>query len=216
VSVGAPESMRDTADSGLPTGFRSVGFLLVVSGPSGVGKGTLVDRLIAARPDCSLSISATTRARRAHETDGVQYFFLSRDEFERRRGEGHFLESAEVHGQLYGTPRAFVEERLRQGRIVVLEVDVQGGASVRKARPEAVTVFIMPPSVDALRQRLLRRNSDSAETVELRLQNAPGEIAQWVDYDYVVVNDELDQALNHLIAIVDAEQARVKRTRVNL
>jgi len=209
--VGAAESMRDTTDSGLPTGFRSVGFLLVVSGPSGVGKGTLVDRLIAARPDCSLSISATTRARRAHETDGVQYFFLARDEFERRRGEGHYLESAEVHGQLYGTPRAFVEERLRQGRIVVLEVDVQGGASIRRADKSAVSVFVSPPSIDALRQRLLGRGTDRPEVVDQRLRNAPTEMAQMREYDYVVLNDDLEQATTRLVAIVDAERSRVSR-----
>ena len=211
--MGAAESVRGTEETRLPAGFRAVGFLLVVSGPSGVGKGTLVERLIAVRPDCSLSISATTRARRPHETDGVQYFFLSREEFERRREAGLFLEWAEVHGQLYGTPRAFVEERLGGGRIVVLEVDVQGGASIRRADRSAVSVFLSPPSIDALRQRLLGRGTDRTEVVEQRLRNAPAEMAQMREYDYVVLNDDLELATARLVAIVDAERSRVSRLK---
>lgn len=211
--LGAAESMPGTEETRLPAGFRPVGFLLVVSGPSGVGKGTLVDRLIAARPDCSLSISATTRARRPHETDSVEYFFLSREEFERRREAGHFLESAEVHGQLYGTPRAFVEERLGEGRIVVLEVDVQGGASIRRSDRSAVSVFVSPPSIDALRQRLLGRGTDRADVVEQRLRNAPAEMAQMLEYDYVVLNDDLELATARIVAIVDAERSRMSRLK---
>jgi guanylate kinase len=160
------------------------------------------------------AISSTTRPRRGIENEGVHYEFVSREEFEKRRAAGYFLETAEVHGHLYGTPAAFVDQNVAAGRVVVLDVDVQGGASMRAVRPDAVSVFIMPPSLDALRQRLLRRDSDDAGTVERRLQNAPGEIAQWVHYEYVVVNDDLDRAVSHLVAIVDAEQARVKRTRV--
>jgi guanylate kinase len=190
------------------------GFLLVLSGPSGAGKGTLVDRLIEARPECSFSVSATTRPRRVGETDGVQYEFVDVPEFVRRRAAGDFLEWAEVHGNLYATPSRFVDEGVRAGRVVVLDVDVQGGASVRTARPEAVSVFIYPPSLDALRQRLLKRSTDSPEVIETRLNNAPGELAQWKDYQYVVVNDDLEQAVRRLVAIVDAERARVARTRV--
>jgi len=190
------------------------GLLLVVSGPSGAGKGTLVERLIAARPECVFSISSTTRPQRPGEADGVQYEFVARDEFERRRSAGWFLEWAEVHGHLYGTPARFVDEQVRAGRVVVLDVDVQGGASVRRARPDAVSAFIYPPSIDALRQRLLKRNTESAETVERRLGAAPGELAEYKEYDYVVMNDALDQAVARLIAIVDAERARVRRLRV--
>jgi len=195
--------------------FTPGGLLLVVSGPSGAGKGTLVDRLTAARPECVFSISSTTRPRREGEVDGVQYEFVMRNEFERRIAQGTFLEWAKVHGQLYGTPARFVDDGVRQGRVVVLDVDVQGGASVRRTRPDAVSVFVYPPSIDSLRQRLLSRGTDGAEVIERRLRNAPGEMAQYVEYDYVIVNDDLEQAASRLIAIVDAERSRVRRLRAS-
>jgi guanylate kinase len=176
-----------------------------------VGKGTLVERLLAARPECVLSISATTRTRRTHETDGVQYYFMALEEFERRQAAGQFLEWAEVYGHLYGTPRAFVDEHLGQGRVVVLEVDVQGGASVRKAQAGAVSVFIMPPTPNALRDRLHERGTDSPEVIERRLENAGRELAQWKEYDYLVWNEDLEPAVARLVAIVDAERSRVGR-----
>ena len=197
----------------IPFEFAPGGFLLVLSGPSGAGKGTLVDRLVAVRPDCIFSISATTRPQRSNEQEGVQYEFVTREEFERRRSAGLFLEWAEVHGHLYATPTKFVDEGVRAGRVVVLDVDVQGGASVRRVRPDAVSVFIYPPSIAALRKRLLQRSTDLPEVVERRLQNAPGELKQYREYDYLVVNDDLDQAVARLMAIVDAERARVRRLR---
>jgi guanylate kinase len=159
------------------------------------------------------SISATTRPQRTNEQGGVQYDFVAREEFERRRSAGQFLEWAEVHGHLYATPARFVDENVKSGRVVVLDVDVQGGASVRRARPDAVSVFIYPPSIDALRQRLLKRNTDAPEVVERRLKNAPGELAEYREYDYLVMNDDLESALAKLVAIVDAERARVRRMR---
>src|SRR5574341_765230 len=165
----------ETPESVIPFRFEPGGLLLVISGPSGVGKGALVDRLMKERPECVFSISATTRPRRVGEVDGVQYEFVTREDFERRRSAGLFLEWAEVHDHFYATPSRFVDEGVRAGRVVVLDVDVQGGASVRRARPDAVSVFVYPPSVDALRQRLLKRNTESPETVERRLGNAPGE-----------------------------------------
>jgi guanylate kinase len=197
----------------LPFQFVPGGFLLVISGPSGAGKGTLVDRLVERRPECVFSISATTRPQRTGEENGVQYEFVSREEFIKRREAGLFLETAEVHGHLYGTPTRFVDDGVRAGRVVVLDVDVQGGASVRKARPDAVSVFIYPPSIDALRQRLMKRDTDAPGVVERRLKNAPGELAQYTHYQYLVMNDALDQALDGLIAIVDAERSRVRRLR---
>lgn len=197
-----------------PAHFEPGGFLLVLSGPSGAGKGTLVERLVAERRECVFSISATTRPRREGESDGVQYEFVTPEEFERRRAAGLFLEWAEVHGHLYATPTQFVDQQVRAGRVVVLDVDVQGGASVRRARADAVSVFIWPPSVDALRRRLRARATDASDVVERRLANAPGELAQFVEYDYLVVNDVLELAVERLVAIVDTERARVKRLRV--
>jgi guanylate kinase len=159
------------------------------------------------------SVSATTRPRRVGEDDGVQYEFVTREEFERRRSAGQFLEWAEVHEQLYATPVRFVDEGVRAGHVVVLDVDVQGGASVRRARPDAVSVFIYPPSIEALRARLLARRTDSPDVVELRLRNAPGELAQYREYDYLVMNDDLEQAGSRLVSIVDSELARVRRLR---
>jgi guanylate kinase len=211
MSMGSTRPAPQAPDRSIPFRFERGGFLLVLSGPSGAGKGTLVDRLIAERPECSFSISATTRPRRPAEQDGVQYEFVSREEFERRRSAGLYLEWAEVHGHLYATPTRFVDEGVKAGRVVVLDVDVQGGASVRRARPEAVSVFIYPPSIDALRQRLLKRNSETPESVERRLGDAPAEMAQYREYDYLVINDDLDTALKRLVAIVDAERARVRR-----
>ncbi|MBI3539326.1 MAG: guanylate kinase [Candidatus Eisenbacteria bacterium] len=201
----------ETMSRAIPFAFAPGGFLLVLSGPSGAGKGTLVDRLVAVRPECVFAISATTRPRRSIEQDGVQYEFVTREEFERRRGAGLFLEWAEVHGHLYATPAQFVDEGVRAGRIVVLDVDVQGGASVRRVRPDAVSVFIYPPSIEALRRRLLQRSTDLPEVVERRLQDAPGELMQYREYDYLVVNDDLEQAVARLVAIVDAERSRVRR-----
>ena len=209
----APGSITGVPATPIPFRFSPGGFLLVLSGPSGAGKGTLVDRLVAARPDCVFSISATTRPRRGNEQEGVQYEFVGREEFERRRSAGLFLEWAEVHGHYYATPARFVDEGVRAGRVVVLDVDVQGGASVRRARPDAVSVFIYPPSVEALRKRLLGRKTDTPEVVERRLQNAPGELKQYREYDYLVVNDELEAAVARLVSIVDAERSRVRRLK---
>lgn len=215
----APESASPNAGaasrgkSAVPFRFEPGGFLLVLSGPSGAGKGTLVDRLIAAHPECTFAISSTTRPRRSTEKEGVQYEFVTREEFEKRRVAGYFLEWAEVHGHLYGTPVRFVDENIAAGRIVVLDVDVQGGASVRRVRPDAVSIFIYPPSVNALRQRLLKRATDAPDVVERRLGNAPGELAEYRHYDYLVMNDDLEQGVRRLLSIVDAERARVRRLR---
>lgn len=207
--VSATEPAARSGDQ-VPFRFRPGGFLLVLTGPSGAGKGTLVDRLIAVRPECVFSVSSTTRVKRGGEREGVQYEFVSRTEFEKRRSAGHFLEWAEVHGELYGTPAKFLDEQVRAGRVVVLDVDVQGGASVRRVRPDAVTVFVYPPSLDALRARLESRGTDSPEVIETRLLNAPGELAQMSHYRYVIMNDDLPRAVASLLAIHDSERAHRK------
>jgi guanylate kinase len=188
-----------------------VGFLLVVTGPSGAGKGTLVEQLLKQRPECVFSVSATTRPRRTTELEGREYFFLSQDEFLQREAQGYFLETAEVHGHLYGTPVGAVDAHVREGKVVVLDVDVQGGASVRRVRPDAVTVFVYPPSLDALRARLESRATDSAEVIEERLRNAPAELAQMSHYRYVIMNDDLQRAVSALVAIHDGERAHRQR-----
>jgi len=185
----------------------AVGFLLVLTGPSGAGKGTLVEHIVKHRPDCVFSVSATTRPKRSTEVEGRDYYFLSQDEFLQREAQGWFLETAEVHGHLYGTPVAAVDEHVREGKVVVLDVDVQGGASVRRVRPDAVTVFVYPPSLDALRARLESRGTDSPEVIETRLLNAPGELAQMSNYRYVIMNDDLQRAVAALLAIHDGERA---------
>ena len=212
-AVGAGPAAGAPAQVARPAPVTGNGFIFVLSGPSGAGKGTLLAYLFQHRPDCVFSVSATTRPRRVSEAEGREYLFLARDEFERRRAAGEFLEWAEVHGNLYGTPVSEVDARLREGKVVVLDVDVQGGASMRRVRPDAVSVFIYPPSLDALHQRLLSRGTDSPEVIAERLGNAPGEIAQWKHYDYVIMNDRLDLAQQQLLAIHDAEYARPHRKR---
>ncbi len=192
-----------------PGRLKAGGFVLVVSGPSGVGKGTLVAALMKARPNCRFSVSATTRPPRRGERHGREYWFLSRAEFEKRRRAGWFLESAKVHDNYYGTPVPEVEKKTRSGHVVVLDIDVQGGASVRRALPEAVSVFVAPPSVAELRRRLLGRATDSAAVIRTRLRNARIEIPEYVHYDYLVVNDRLPDAIAQLIAIHDVERLRV-------
>lgn len=208
--VTPPVAPRELATSGQ----RAKGFILVVTGPSGAGKGTLVSQLLKQRPECVFSVSATTRPRRANEIEGRDYFFLAPDAFEKLRTQGWFLETAEVHGKLYGTPVDEVDARVRDGKVVVLDVDVQGGASVRRVRPDAVSVFVYPPSLQSLRERLQARGTDAPEVIDERLRNAPGELAQSIHYDYIIMNDRLEQACSALIAIHDAEHARTHRARI--
>jgi guanylate kinase len=179
--------------------------VFVITGPSGVGKGTLIRGLMQRIPGLELSVSATTREPRPGEQDGVDYHFLSREEFERRVSQGDFVEHADYAGRRYGTLRSELEQRARAGAAVVLEIEVQGARQVRAAVPDAVLVFIAPPSPQALRERLLARGTDDAEEVERRLRVAEEELRARREFRHVVVNDRLEDALEQLTAIVAGE-----------
>ncbi len=179
--------------------------VFVITGPSGVGKGTLIRGLMERLPQLQLSVSATTRSPRPGERDGVDYHFLTRQEFDRRVLEGAFVEHADYAGRSYGTLRSELEDRVRAGVPVVLEIEVQGARQVRAAMPEAVQVFVAPPSLAALRTRLIGRGTDDAAEVERRLQVAEQELAAQPEFAHVVVNDRLDDALERLGAIAAVE-----------
>jgi guanylate kinase len=186
----------------------------VLSGPSGVGKGEILKRARAhldGPADVVESISVTTRRPRPEEVDGVQFHFRSREEFEAMRERGEFLECAEYVENLYGTPRAWVEEQLAAGRDVVLEIEVQGGLQVRERRPDAILVFVLPPSWEELRRRLEHRRTEPAEARERRMATARRELRHIVEYDYVIINDRLDQAVEAFVSVVRAEHCRAKR-----
>jgi len=184
------------------------GTLYIVAAPSGAGKSSLVNALLEREPGISLSISHTTRAPRPHDHDGEHYHFVNRGVFERMVADGHFLEHAEVFGNLYGTSRAVVEPLLAQGRDVLLEIDWQGARQVRASHPGCVSVFILPPSRAELERRLRTRASDSAATIARRLADSRGEVAHADEFDYVVVNDDFATALAELRAIVTCQRLR--------
>ena len=187
------------------------GILYVVSSPSGGGKGTLIRRVLDVVPDLSYSVSYTTRAPRNGEVDGREYFFVDRGRFEEMIAGGEFLEWANVHGHLYGTARQQVKDEITKGKDIVLEVDVQGAASVKRLGLDSVSVFILPPSLETLRERLQLRGTDSAEELRVRLANAPAELRQYSNFDYVIFNDQVERASAQLAAIISAERARRSR-----
>jgi guanylate kinase len=178
------------------------GRVYVITGPSGVGKGTLIEKLLERLPELELAVSATTRAPRAHERDGEHYHFLDDIEFDRRVNEGDFLEHAEYSGRRYGTLRSELEKRVDEGASVVLEIEVQGARQVERAMPEAVRIFIAPPSEETLRERLVRRGTDQPEQIEARLRVAKAELEAAGEFPYVVRNDELEHAVGELEKIV--------------
>lgn len=179
-----------------------MGRVVVITGPSGVGKGTLIRQLRDRLPEIELSVSATTRKPRPGETQGVDYWFLSPEEFAKRIDEGGFVEHAEYAGNRYGTLRSDLETRTAGGRPVLLEIEVQGARQVRESMPEALTVFIAPPSEDALHTRLIGRGTDSPEQIERRLQTAREELAARDEFDREVTNDRLEDAIEELVQIV--------------
>ncbi|WP_152428648.1 guanylate kinase [Methyloferula stellata] len=189
--------------------------MLILSSPSGAGKTTLTRMLLQTKDlDLTLSISVTTRPRRSSEVDGIHYNFISKKQFEAMRDAGELLEWAEVHGNYYGTPREPVERVLVQGRDVLFDIDYQGTQQVRqKASNDVVTIFILPPSMKELQARLERRAEDSAETIAKRLDNARNEITRWTQYDYVLINDDLQRTFDDLLSILAAERSRAPRLK---
>ena|SRR5437870_1956601 len=187
------------------------GLLIVVSSPSGGGKGTLIDRVLQTVPDVSYSVSYTTRAPRAGEQNAREYFFVSKPAFEEMIQRGEFLEWANVYGYLYGTHRDQVDRERAAGKDIILEIDVQGAESIRGLITEAITIFILPPSFDKLRARLTARGTDSPIDLERRLRGAPAEVKQYRNFQYVILNDDINRASAQLASIVYAERAKRER-----
>ncbi len=189
------------------------GLLLVISGPSGVGKGTLVNALMERNQKIKMSVSATTRAPRPGEIEGVHYFFKTEEEFKAMVDRGEFLEYIHVFGsKYYGTPRSFVEQQLASGYDVILEIDVQGAMKVKQSFPDAVLMFITAPSMSEIKSRLIGRGTETMEQVEKRFATAFEEIKMIPQYDYVIINDVVDVAVHHMEAILEAERCRTSRS----
>ena len=184
------------------------GSLFIVAAPSGAGKSTLVNALLAQEPGIQLSISTTTRPPRPGEQDGVQYHFTSAEDFVARADRGEFLEWAEVHGNYYGTSRLTVEEKMKTGTDILLEIDWQGARQVKKQFPDAAGIFILPPSIEALEERLHKRGTDEPHIITRRLLAAGGEIAHAPEFEYAIINEEFNVALAQLQAIVQATRCR--------
>lgn len=190
--------------------------LIVVSSPSGGGKGTLIDRVLRTVPGVSYSVSYTTRAPRGTEQDGREYVFVSTAAFQEMICRGEFLEWANVYGYLYGTSLAQVERELKAGQDIILEIDVQGATSIREKIIDAVSIFILPPSFELLRQRLVARATDSPADLERRLRGAPAEVEQHRNFQYVILNDDINRASQQLAAVIYAERARRERQEARL
>lgn len=187
------------------------GFLLVISGPSGVGKGTVLHDLMNTQTNLVYSVSATTRKKRDGEIEGVSYFYLNHDEFEQMIAEDKFLEYAHVHNNYYGTPKEFVEKKINEGKIVILEIDVQGALNIKKNTDNGVFIFLAPPSLNELRKRIVGRGTETDEDIKIRMNNAKKELEYIKDYDYIVVNDHLNSAITSVNEIINAEKHRVFR-----
>lgn len=187
------------------------GILIVLSGPSGVGKGTVCKALRECSPDIVYSVSATTRSPRAGEVDGVNYFFKSREHFQQLIEQDQMLEWAEYVGNLYGTPRKFVEDTLNSGKDIILEIEVQGALKVKQKFPNGVFIFLLPPSLTELENRIVGRGTESEETIRSRMSVALEEIAMMEQYDYAIVNDQVDLACQRIRSILTAEHCRKDR-----
>lgn len=187
------------------------GFLLVVSGPSGVGKGTVLHDLMNTQKNLVYSVSATTRNKRDGEIEGVSYFYKTHEEFKQMIDKDEFLEYAEVHNNYYGTPKEFVDRKINEGKIVVLEIDVQGAVNVKKNTDNAVFIFLAPPSLSELKNRIVGRGTETEQDINVRMKNARKELEYIKYYDYLVINDHINSAINSVNEIINAEKHKVFR-----
>lgn len=187
------------------------GKMFVVSGPSGVGKGTVVGKLLAENPQLHLSVSATTRKKREGEAEGVNYYYKTHEEFKKMIDDNQFIEWACFCDNYYGTPKAAIEKHLDDGRDVILEIEIQGAMEVKKNYPESIFVFILPPSVDELKKRLKGRGTETLDVINLRIETAKKELGFAKEYDYLIVNDEIDKAVNKLKGIIASERCKTER-----
>lgn len=189
------------------------GVLIILSGPSGSGKDTVLNKLTENRDDIKISISMTTRQKRNDEIDGLNYYFVSREYFEKKIADNNMLEYAEYADNLYGTPKAPVDEMLRNGKAVILKIEVQGAEKIRKIYPEVISIFLMPPSIRVLEERLRGRNSEDEETLNHRLVIAREEIRRASEYDYIVINDTVENAVAGIETIINAERQKTFRNK---
>lgn len=187
------------------------GLLIVISGPSGAGKGTICKALLQKKKELKLSVSCTTRSPREGEKEGVNYYFISKDKFEEMIAKNEFLEYATVYGNYYGTPRSYVEEELKKGNDVILEIDIQGALMVKEKYPEGVFIFILPPSMEELKNRIIKRGSETEDSLNTRFTAAFEEIKYMSKYDYAVVNDFVDEAVKKIECIIIAEKCKCNR-----
>ncbi|MBI5882549.1 MAG: guanylate kinase [Elusimicrobia bacterium] len=188
------------------------GLVIIISAPSGTGKSTICQRLLKSRRNIRYNVTCTTRAPRPGETDGRHYFFVDREEFKRRIRNHEFVEWAMVHDQYYGVPRSFLESTVEKGLDVLLAIDVQGAQTLKRKYPDCVLIFLLPPSITTLKERLQSRR-EASESLAKRLANSRGELGAAKNYDYLVVNDDLDKAVSHISSIITAEGLRLSRRR---
>ena len=193
--------------------MQTKGMLVVISGPSGVGKGTLCNLLLKRKKNIILSVSTTTRLPRDGEINGKNYFFVSKKDFESMIKENQFLEWAKVYNNYYGTPREFVNKNLEKGKDVLLEIDIQGAKQVKHNCPQAIFIFIMPPSIAELETRIKKRGTETQTSLEVRMGNTVNELKAAYMYDYIVINDDIERAVTELCSIISAEKCRTSRNK---